>query len=154
MHTLKKTNYHSSAECRVLKNLRPAKTLFSDAAQPSTSRASPPDLIPPLSNTMEPDPSLILMTSNDPATFLAPLLTHNCQIKNVLATLIIETTGVRRTLSPRTWCSASTLPTTPHPSQLVGGWVQKDSPRLIISQHCVVNFAIGPFYDTVVCDVS
>jgi hypothetical protein len=33
-------------------------------------------------------------------------------------------------------------------------WVQKEGPRLTVSQCCVVTFVIGPFWDTVVCDVS
>jgi len=46
------------------------------------------------------------------------------------------------------------LPTTPHPHPYQLGWVRKDGPRLTISQCCAVTFAIGPFRDTVVCDVS
>jgi hypothetical protein len=46
------------------------------------------------------------------------------------------------------------LPTTPHPDPYHLGWVQKDSPRITISRCCVVTFAIGPFRDTVIWDVS
>jgi len=34
------------------------------------------------------------------------------------------------------------------------GWVHKDGPCVMVSQRCVIAFAIGPFHDTMVCDVS
>jgi len=42
--------------------------------------------------------------------------------------------------------------TCPSPYQL--GWVLKDGPRLMVTWRCAVTFAIGPFRDSVLCDVS
>lgn len=46
------------------------------------------------------------------------------------------------------------LVTTPHPQPYQLGWVQKDGPHILVSQRCLVTFAIGQFKDTVLCDVS
>ena len=40
----------------------------------------------------------------------------------------------------------------PHPSPL--GWVQKDGPRLLVFERCLVTFATRQFKDIVLCDVS
>lgn len=46
------------------------------------------------------------------------------------------------------------LITSPHPQPYQLGWVQKEGPRILVSQSCLVTFAIGQFKDTVLCDVS
>lgn len=89
---------------------------------------------------------------NDSST-PAPLFTHKCQIKNVLATLILDN-GNQKNLVAQDLVTRLSLPTTPHPAPYHLGWVQKDGPRLMVSQRCAVTFAIGPFRDTILCDVS
>eukprot|EP00253_Pinus_taeda_P007128 PITA_07128 len=148
--TFHKTNSHASADCRVLKNLRPQKTLFTEVEQP---KATTPLPAVSLENPTEVDPSLILMTANAPNTSVTPLFTHNCQIKHELATLILDN-GSQKNLVSQDLVARMCLPTTPHPHPYQLGWVRKDGPRLTISQCCAVTFAIGPFRDTVVCDVS
>jgi len=49
-----------------------------------------PPIVVSLDNPIEADPSLILMTANEAKTSIVPLFTHNCQIKNELATLILD----------------------------------------------------------------
>ena len=46
------------------------------------------------------------------------------------------------------------LLTTPHPHPYKLRWVQKDGPCLLVSERCLVTFAIGQFKDTILCDVS
>ena len=46
------------------------------------------------------------------------------------------------------------LVTTPHPKPYHLIWVQKNGPFLLVSQCCLVTFAIGQFKDTVLYDVS
>eukprot|EP00253_Pinus_taeda_P008244 PITA_08244 len=143
--TFHKTNSHASADCRVLKNLRPQKTLFTEVEQP---KATTPLPAISLKNPTEVDPSLILMTANAPNTSVTPLFTHNCQIKHELATLILDN-GSQKNLVSQDLVACLCLPTTPHPHPYQLGWVKKDGPRLTISQCCAVTFAIGPFRDTV-----
>jgi hypothetical protein len=107
----------------------------------------------PLDNPTEVDPSLILMTQEDLNASTQPLFTHNCQIKNALALMIMDN-GSRKNLVSQDLFNRITLVTTPHPQTYQLGWVQKDGPRLLVSKHCLVNFSIGQFKDTVLCDVS
>ena len=46
------------------------------------------------------------------------------------------------------------LVTTPHPQTYQLGWVQKDGPRILVSQRCLVTFSISEFKDIILCDVS
>ena len=109
--TFHKTNSHASADCRVLKNLRPQKTLFTEVEQP---KATTPLPVVSLENPTEVDPSLILMTANAPNTSVTPLFTHNCQIKHELATLILDN-GSQKNLVSQDLVARLCLPTTPHP---------------------------------------
>eukprot|EP00253_Pinus_taeda_P035363 PITA_35363 len=137
-------------DCRVLKNLRPQKTLFTEVEQP---KATTPLLVVSLENLTEVDPSLILMIDNATNTSVTPSFTHNCQIKHELATLILDN-GSQKNLVSQDLVARLCLPTTPHPHPYQLGWVRKDGPHLTISQCCAVTFAIGPFRDIVVCDAS
>ena len=82
-----------------------------------------------------------------------PLVTHNCQIKSSLAILIMDN-GSQKNLISQDLVKRLHLVTTLHPKPYHLGWVQKDGPRLLVSQHYLVTFAIGQFKDTVLCDVS
>jgi hypothetical protein len=107
----------------------------------------------PLDNPTEVDPSLILMTHEDSNSSTQPLFTHNCQIKNSLALLIMDN-GSQKNLVSQDLVNHLKLVTTPHPQPYQLRWVQKDGPRLLVSQHCLVTFSIGQFKDIVLCDVS
>jgi hypothetical protein len=93
------------------------------------------------------------MTANEPGTTTIPLFTHNFQIKHESATPIMDN-GSQKNLVSQDLVQCLQLPTTPHPSPYQLGWVQNVIPRLIVSRCCAVTFAIGPFRDTVTCDVS
>ena len=107
----------------------------------------------PLDNPTEVDPSLILMNTDDKNSSIQPLFTHNFQIKNSLALLIMDN-GNQKKLVSEELVDHVQLTTTPHPKPCHLGWVQKDGPRLLVSQRCLVTFAIGEFKDNVICDVS
>jgi hypothetical protein len=107
----------------------------------------------PLDNPTEVDPSLILMTQEDLNASTQPLFTHNCQIKNALALMIMDN-GSRKNLVSQDLFNRLTLVTTTHPETYQLGWVQKDGPRLLVSKCCLVNFSIFQFKDTVLYDVS
>jgi len=93
------------------------------------------------------------MTMEDPNSATQPLFTHNCQIKNSLALLIMEN-GNQKKLISQELVNCLHLITTPCPNPHHLGWVQKDGPRLLVSQHCFVAFPIGQFKDNVLCVVS
>jgi len=82
-----------------------------------------------------------------------PLFTHNCQIKNSLALLIMDN-GSQKNLVSQELVDRLKLTTTPHPKPYHLGWVQKDGPRLLVSKQCLVTFAIGAFHDNVLYNVS
>ena len=82
-----------------------------------------------------------------------PLITHNFQIKNALALLIMDN-GSQKNLLSQEIVNFLNLVTTPHLQPYQLGWVQKDGPRLIVSKCCLVTFAIGQFKYIVLCDVS
>jgi hypothetical protein len=107
----------------------------------------------PLDNSIEVDPSLILMTQEDWNTSTQPLFTHNCQIKNTLALLIMDN-GSQKNLVSQALVNHLNIVTTPHPQPYQLRWVQKDGPHLLVSKHYLVTFAIGQFKDIVLCDVS
>jgi len=93
------------------------------------------------------------MTST--SSYLTPptLFTHNFQLKHIIATLILDNDSQKNLVS-QTLVDTLHIPTTPHLKPYQLGWVQKDGPRIIVSQHCVVAFAIVAFCDIVLCDVS
>jgi hypothetical protein len=93
------------------------------------------------------------MTMPEPARHNVPLFTHNYQIKDELATLILDNDNQRNMISQQL-VQHLQLPTTPHPDPYKLGWVQKNGPLITNSRCCAVTFAIGPFHDTVICDVS
>jgi hypothetical protein len=98
-------------------------------------------------------PSLILITHEDLNSSTQPLFTHNYQIKNSLALLIMDN-GSQKNLVSQYLVSRLNLVTTPHMQPYKLRWVQKDDPRLLVSKHCLVTFPIGQFKDTILCDVS
>jgi len=106
-----------------------------------------------LENPTEPDPSLVLMTTHNPTSSSPLLLTHNCQIKNAIATLILDNDNQKNLVSHEL-VQRLQLPTSlhPHPYQLC--WVQQGGPCIQVSTHCAITFAIGPFHDVVTCDVA
>ena len=85
--TFHKTNSHASVDCRALKSFRNNKSLFAEVTQ--SYSPDHPEVVS-LDNPIEADPSLILMTANEPNTSNVPLFTHNCQIKHELSTLIMD----------------------------------------------------------------
>jgi hypothetical protein len=145
-----KTTSHNSSNCRILQNLKTNKTLLTELIAPSQVEDTKEF---PLENPTEVDPSLILMTQEDSNASTQPLFTHNCQIKNALALLIMDN-GSQKNLVSQALVNHLNLVTTPHTQPYQLGWVQKDGPRLLVSKRCLVTFAIGQFKDTVLCDVS
>ena len=93
------------------------------------------------------------MIANATNTSVAPLFTHNCQIKHELATLILDN-GSQKNLVSQDLVESLCLPTTRHPHPYQLGWVQKDDTRVTISKCCFWVFTIGTFHDTMVSDVS
>ena len=62
--------------------------------------------------------------------------------------------GNQKNLVSQALVNRLNLVTTPHPHPYQLGWVQKDGPHLLVSERCLVTFAIGQFKDIVLCDVS
>jgi hypothetical protein len=112
----------------------------------------PPELIT-LENPLEPDPSLLLMATDSQNSSPTPLFTHNSQIKQSLTTLILDN-GSQKNLVAQDLVQRLALPTTPHRTPYQLGWVQKDGPRVMVTQRCALTFAIDPFHNTVLCNVS
>jgi len=81
------------------------------------------------------------------------LFTKKCQIKHELDMLILEN-GNQKNLISEDLVQHLQLAATPHPDPYKLGCVQKGGPWLTISHRCAVNFAIGPFRDILVCDVT
>jgi hypothetical protein len=138
------------SDCRAIKNIHPHQTLVAEVTP--TEFPEQPEVIS-LTNPTEADPSLILMTMPKPGHTNIPLFTHNCQIKHKLTTLILDN-GSQKNLVSQDLVQHLQLPTTPHPDPYQLGWVQKGGPRITIARCCAITFSIGPFHDTVVCDVS
>ena len=152
-----KSSFHNTQDCRVLRSQSstkaPAKTLFDDTHEVSSSSSPPsPDLIS-LDNPTEADPFLFLMTSYQSSLSPAPLFTHDCQIKKSLATLILDN-GSHKNLVAQDLVQRIQFPTTPHLSPYQLGWVHQVGTHLIVTQHCVVTFSIRPFHDPIIYDMS
>jgi len=143
---------HSTADYRALKYSRTHKTLHIDTTTPPVP--TPMTINPiPLPNPTKLDPSFSIMTSTSSDLTPSTLFTHNCQIKHIITTLILDN-GSQTSLVAQNLVDWLQLPTTPHLAPYQLGWVQKDGPRLTVFQRCVVTFFIGAFRDTVICDVS
>jgi hypothetical protein len=93
------------------------------------------------------------MTTSEPGCHNLTLFTHNCQIKNELATLIVDN-DCKNNLILQELVQHLQIPTTPHLDPYQLGKVQKGGHCITISQCCVVTFSIGPFHDTVTRDMS
>jgi hypothetical protein len=92
--------------------------------------------------------------ATDPQTSSpVPLFTHNFQIKQSLAMLILDN-GSQKNLVAQDLVQWLALPTTPHLTPYQLGWVQKDGPCVMVTQRCALTFSIDPFCDIVLCDVS
>jgi hypothetical protein len=115
-----KTNSHSFAYYHSLNNLCTNKTLFIEMAPPESPT---PSAIVSLNNPTEVDPSLILMSYNEPRTYTLPLFTHNFHIKHELATLIMDN-GSQKNLVSQDLVQRVQLTTTPHPASYQLCWVQ------------------------------
>jgi hypothetical protein len=124
-----KTNSHNSADCQAIKNIHPHQTLFAEGTP--TEFPEQPEVIS-LMNPTEADPSLILMTTPEPCRPNVPLLTHNCQIKNELTTLILDN-DIQKNMISQDLVQHLQLPTTPHSDPYQLGWVQKGGPRITIA---------------------
>jgi hypothetical protein len=136
-----KTNSHNSTHCLAIKNSHPHQTLFVEATP--TEFFEQPKIIY-LTNPTEVDTSLILMTTLEPNLHNVLLFTHNCQIKNDIATLILDN-GSKKNLISQELFQHLQLPTTLHPNPYHLGWVQKGDPHITIDRCCIVTFAIGHF---------
>ena len=147
-----KTSSHSAQECRRLKNWCPTpKTLLTEAT-PLLNEDNVSEEPIELDNPTEVDPSLLLMTTETTNSSI-PLFTHNCQIKQAMATLILDN-GSQRNLVSQELVNKLHLPTHRHPSPYQLGWVNKDGPQILVKQHCTIIFTIGPLRDRVQCDVT
>jgi len=90
---------------------------------------------------------MILMITNELGTYNVPMFTHNFPIKYELDNLILDNGRQKNLVS---WICSNAFnypPAFTHP-------VQKGGPNLTISWWCVMTFFIGPFQDTMLCDVS
>lgn len=83
--------------------------LFPKVDQPN----SPPPTFFSLNNPTKLNPSIILMNNNETNTPIAPLFTHNCQIKNELVSLILNN-GSQKNIVAQDLVQCFKLPTTPH----------------------------------------
>jgi len=122
--TFHKTSLHNIFECRVLKSMKTNKTLFTEhiSAEPVENNEEVP-----LDNPTEVDPSLILMNTDEQNSSTQPLFTHNFQINNSLALLIVDN-GSQKNLVSQELVDRLQLTTTPHPKPYHLGWVRKDGP--------------------------
>jgi hypothetical protein len=145
-----KTNSHASSDYQALQNLRQKKTLFAEVIQFDSH--DPPEVVS-LENPTEVDPYLILMTTNKHDTSFVPMFTHNCHIKHKLTTLILDNKR-QKNLITHDFLQRLQLPNTLNLEPYQLGWVQKEGMCLIVSWCCAMTFAIDPFRDTVVCEVS
>jgi hypothetical protein len=93
------------------------------------------------------------MTTNEHVASRVAMFTHNCQIKHELDTLILDNERQNNLIS-QDLIQRLQLPTTLHPEPYHLVWVQKEGPRLTVSQCFEMTFAIRPFHDIVMCDVS
>jgi hypothetical protein len=106
-----------------------------------------------LTNTTEVDPALILMILQEPGCHNVPLFTHNCQIKNELATLSLDNDSKMNLISQEL-VQHQQLPPTPDPHTHHLGWVQKGVPHITITRSCTVALTIGPSCVNVIWDMS
>jgi len=148
--TFQNTNSHNFVDCQAIKNICTNNTFLSKFTPTKITKQL--ENIS-LSNPTKADPSLILMTTPEPGLTNVPIFTHNCQIKHQITTLILDN-AIQKHLVSKDFIQHLQLPTTPHsdPYKLV--WVQKGGPYITISRCYTITFSIGPFCDTVVCDVS
>lgn len=72
------------------------------------------------------------MTTNESGIPVAPLFTHNCQIKHELVNLIVDN-GSQKNLVAQGLVQPLNLPTTPQPNRYQLGWPKKEVPHLIVS---------------------
>jgi hypothetical protein len=119
-----KTASHNTSNCRVLKSLKTNKALLTEHTAPQPIEDNEEVS---LENPTEVDPSLILMSTEDPNSSTQPLFTHNCQIKNSLALLIMDN-GSQKNLVSQELINCLHLVTAPHPNPYHLGWIQKDGP--------------------------
>jgi hypothetical protein len=128
--TFHKTNSHASVNCQALKNLHTNKNLFAEVTQPDSPE--PPEVVS-LDNPTEVDPSLILMTTNEPTPLMYPCL-HIIVRLSMSWILSSWTMEAKRTSWPKTWSNA---PSTPHYStpDPISSWLgTKGRP----SSHCLL----------------
>ena len=85
--TFHKTSSHNTTDCRVLKSMKTNKALFAEHISTKPMEAN--DEVQ-LDNPTEVYPSLILMNTDEQNASTQVLFTHNCQIKNSLALLIMD----------------------------------------------------------------
>lgn len=104
-------------------------------------------------NPIDPDPSLVLVTTNYPTSSSPSLFIHNCQIKSTIATLILDNNS-EKNMGSCELVQHLQLPNTlhPHPYQL--GCLQQGGPCIQVSTQCAITFVIVPFHDVVTCDVA
>jgi hypothetical protein len=98
-------------------------------------------------------PSFIFMAINYNATLVGPIFIDSFQIKQCLATFIIDN-GSQNNLVAQYLVNQLNLPTNPHHSPYQLGWLHKDGPNLLVTQHCVITFSIGCLYYSILFDVS
>jgi len=84
---------YSTVDCHALHHPRTAKALFSELV------THPMEIIN-VENPTEPDPNLVLMSCTFPHPTRATIFAHNCQIKDLVVKLIMETV-VKRIWSPQ-----------------------------------------------------
>jgi hypothetical protein len=97
-----------------------------------------------LENPIDPDLSLVLVTTNNPTSLLPSLFTHNCQIKNTIATLILDNNS-QKNMGSCELVQHLQLPNTLHPHTYQLGCVQQGGPCIQVSTQCAITFAIVPF---------
>jgi len=96
--TFHRTSTHATVDCRAIKYNHTQKTLYLNTASPSIPIPENVDPIT-LPNPTEPDPSLLLMTSTSFDLQPLTLFTHNCQIKHIVSTLILDNGSKKKLVS-------------------------------------------------------
>jgi len=94
--TFHRCSTHSTTDCRALKSSHTRKALYLETASPFVLTPATTDHIS-LPNLTEPNPTLLLMTSTLSVSTPPRLFTHNCQIKHIIATLVLNN-GIQNNL--------------------------------------------------------
>ena len=106
-----------------------------------------------LLNQVSTNPRLLLLSRSSTVATREAIFTQNCQIKNQICLLILDNGSMKNLISAKL-VEQLQLSTKPQPSPYNLGWVTNNDPTNRVDRVCHVTFAVDPFIDTVICDVS